>query len=45
MSKMINFARQQVGYWSPTDSLYRAKRNGVVHTPAQFPGDWEVVQV
>lgn len=32
-----------VSFEPPTDSLYRAKRDGVVHTPAVYPADWEAV--
>jgi len=37
------FSKGEIGYWPPTDSLYRAKRDGVVHTPAVYPADWEAV--
>jgi len=37
------FSKGEIGYWPPTDSLYRAKRDGVVHSPAVYPADWEAV--
>ena len=39
----LAFSKGEIGYWPPTDSLYRAKRDGVVHTPAVYPADWEAV--
>lgn len=39
------FSKGEIGYW-PADGLYyKAKRESVVYTPAQYPQDWEVVTV
>lgn len=39
----LAFSQGEVGYWPTDKKYYRAKRNGVVHTPAVYPADWEVV--
>ena len=39
----LAFSKDEIGYRPPTDSLYRAKRGGVVHNPAVYPADWEAL--
>jgi len=41
----LAFAEGEIGYWPPDGKHYRAVRNGVVHTPATYPDDWEEVEV
>ena len=36
------FAQNECGWWG--DVLYKAKYPATVHTPAQYPDGWEVVQ-
>jgi len=39
----LAFALGEIGYWQ--GAFYKALREGVVYTPAQYPQDWEVVTV
>ena len=36
------FAKDECGWWG--DVLYKAKNPATVHTPAQYPDGWEVVE-
>lgn len=36
------FAQDECGWWG--DVLYKAKNHATVHTPAQYPDGWEVVE-
>lgn len=36
------FAQDECGWWG--DVLYKAKNPATVHTPAQYPDGWEVVE-
>ncbi len=40
----LAFSEGEIGYWPPTDSLFRAVRDGVVHNPAVYPADWEAAE-
>lgn len=39
----LAFGKDEIGYWPADSKFYRAKRAGVVHTPAAYPADWEEV--
>lgn len=39
----LAFSKGEVGYWPADQKFYKAKRDGVVHTPAQYMADWEEV--
>ena len=37
------FGKGELGYWRADGKIYRAKADGTVWTPAQYPDAWEVV--
>lgn len=37
------FSEGELGYWRADGKIYRAKANGTVWTPAQYPDAWEVM--
>lgn len=39
----LAFGKGEIGYWPADGKFYKAKRAGVVHTPAAYPADWEEV--
>lgn len=39
----LAFSKGEVGYWPADQKFYKAKRDGVVHTSAQYMADWEEV--